>query len=122
MPGKTSKSKWKRAWSTYVDTIGRSRLNLEGDWPWAPSWKVQSQRNGLGPPPARAQMIEYLISRTMGNQRRHTASLLAVQSLSRSVHVCLSRPRGSCLFKVAWISFFRVAHGYNNLDASSTRP
>lgn len=41
-----------------------------------------SQRNGRGPPPARAQMIEYLISRTMGNQRRHTASLLAVQSLS----------------------------------------
>lgn len=29
---------------------------------------------------ARREMIEYLISRTMGNQRRHTASLLAVHS------------------------------------------
>lgn len=42
-------------------------------------------------PSARREMIEYLISRTMGNQRRHTASLLAVQSV-RSVRpsVCLS--------------------------------
>lgn len=43
------------------------------------------------PPPPRPQMIEYLISRTMGNQRRHTASLLAVQSLSAvRCTVCLS--------------------------------
>lgn len=56
-------------------------------------------------------MIEYLISRTMGNQRRHTASLLAVQSLSAvRCTVCLScttvraaPPVGSWVFKVAWI-------------------
>lgn len=43
-------------------------------------------RNGRIPS-ARREMIEYLISRTMGNQRRHTASLLAVQSVRPSVRL-----------------------------------
>lgn len=47
-------------------------------------------RNGRTPS-ARREMIEYLISRTMGNQRRHTASLLAVQSPPAvRLSVCLS--------------------------------
>lgn len=121
----------KRAGSTYEaalrDTIGRSRLNLEGDWPWVPSWKVRLTKRP-GPPPPRPQMIEYLISRTMGNQRRHTASLLAVQSLcpfGRCTSVCpahavraYSRSPGSDFVHLSPLrrSFsLPVRAGYNNL-------
>lgn len=50
-------------------------------------------RNGRIPS-ARREMIEYLISRTMGNQRRHTASLLAVQSVRPSVCLSYMQPVG----------------------------
>lgn len=61
--------------------IGRTPMNLTRDW----TVRARSvSRNGRIPS-ARREMIEYLISRTMGNQRRHTASLLAVQSVRPSV-------------------------------------
>lgn len=53
-------------------------MSLVGDWIFA-RLALGLSRNGRTPS-ARREMIEYLISRTMGNQRRHTASLLAVQS------------------------------------------
>jgi len=80
-----------------------SKMEQDRHWldPNEPRWRLDTRafalslsRNGRTPP-ARREMIEYLISRTMGNQRRHTASLLAVQSppavrLSVCLSVCLS--------------------------------
>lgn len=87
---------------TSADGIGRSTVNLRLDWSTRDCGRIPFLWNGQAPT-ARREMIEYLISRTMGNQRRHTASLLAVQSLSLSLsfsfslllspYICLSYVR-----------------------------